>query len=122
MTDVNLGNLYDINKEAMKQFNPYDPIILNQKCKEIAEKIWNMNKPSYWMLLCRERNDYTVIRACWDYEELNAAIHDCLINRGFVINITEQEDGNFEIWLRDFDTNENVVYYLFDYNEAIVEV
>ena len=106
----------------MKQFKPYDPIILSNKCKEIANKIWDMDKPSYWMLLCRERNDYTIIRACWDFDELHKAVIECLQNRGFVIDISEQKDGNFEIWLRDFDTSENVVYYFFDYNQAIIEV
>ena len=120
--ESNVISLYDFNKTNMAQIKPYDPIVLNKMCTQVAEDIWQNDKPSYWMLLCRERNDYTVFRIYWDEEELKKAILECLNNRGYVLDITKQPDNNYEIWIRDFDTNDNVVYYLFDYNNAIIEV
>ena len=29
---------------------------------------------------------------------------ECLTNRGLVLDISKQGDGNYEIWIRDFDT------------------
>lgn len=123
MSDIILGNLYDINKKAMKQVKPYDPFILNQECKKIAKEIWNTDRlPSYWMLLCRERNDYTIFLLENSISDFKSALIDCFNNRGKVLDITKQPDNNYEIWIRDFDTKENVAYYLFDYNSAIIEV
>lgn len=123
--ESNIISLYDFNKTNMAQIKPYDPIAFNDICTEVAKEIWYSKKVdnvSYWMLLCRERNDYTVFCIKYSLGELTSAIKDCLNNRGFVLDITKQPDKNYEIWIRDFDTNENVVYYLFNYNEAIVEV
>ena len=76
-----------------------------------------------WMLLCRERNDYTVFfntdKSC--YKKLCEELQPTLQNRGSVILIDKQEDGVWEIWIRDIITNENFAYYLFDYSQAIID-
>lgn len=117
-----MTTLYEFNKENMAQIQPYDPIVLNTMCKKVADDIWENDKPAYWMLLCRERNDYTIFRLERNKEELYLALVECLSNRGKVLDITKQKDSNYEIWIRDFDTNENVVYYLFNYNNGMIEV
>ena len=119
--DSNIISLYDFNKTNMAQIKPYDLIVLNKMCTQVAEDVWQ-SASSYWMLLCRERNDYTIFHIRNNKEELQKAILECLNNRGYVLDITKQPDNNYEIWIRDFDTNDNVVYYLFDYNNAIIEV
>lgn len=119
--ESNVISLYDFNKTNMAQIKPYDPIVLNKICIQVAEDIW-YNASPYWMLLCRERNDYTIFHIVHNKEELQKAIFECLNNRGYVLDITKQPDDNYEIWIRDFDTNDNVAYYLFDYNNAIIEV
>ena len=118
-------NLYDFNKANMAQIKPYDIITLNRLCKKAAEDIWstfNQGCYSYWMLLCRERNDYTIFRLEDSISDFESALIECLTNRGKTLDITKQKDGNYEIWIRDIITNDNVVYYLFDYNNAIIEV
>ena len=118
-------NLYDFNKVNMANIKPYDVITLNRLCKKTAEDIWHTFKQgcySYWMLLCRERNDYTIFRLEDSISDFESALIECLNNRGKVLDITKQEDGNYEIWIRDNVTDDNVVYYLFDYNNAIIEV
>lgn len=122
-------SLYEFNKTNMAQIKPYDPIVLHRLCKKVASDIWDANflaeeprDKSYWMLLCKERSDYTIFCIEYNVKELASAIKDCLSNRGHVLDITRQSNGSYEIWIRDFDTEENVVYYLFDYNNAIIEV
>lgn len=117
--------LYDFNKANMAQIKPYDIITLKRLCKKATEDIWhtfNQGCYSYWMLLCRERNDYTIFRLGDSISDFESALFECLNNRGKVLDITKQPDNNYEIWIRDFDTNDNVAYYLFDYNNAIIEV
>lgn len=117
-------DLYSINKQAMSNVPPYDLIVLNRRCSEVAREIWNTNseKPTYWMLLCRERNDYTIFNIKFDYSVLGSELKECLNIRGEVLTIDKQADNNYEIWIRDFDTKENVVYYLFDYNKGVISV
>lgn len=117
-----MTTLYEFNKENMAQIPPYDPIVLNTLCKRAADDIWENTKPAYWMLLCRERNDYTVFRLESNKEELYLALVECLSNRGQVLDIEKRPDNNYEIWIRDFDTKENVVYYLFNDNYGVIEV
>ena len=35
MSEINLGTVYDINKQAMKNEKPLDPILLNKKLDEV---------------------------------------------------------------------------------------
>ena len=37
-----------------------------------------------------------------------------------VLAIDKQESGSWEIWLRDIETEEIVVYYFFDYNLGVL--
>jgi len=119
MSDIDLGmNLYEFNKQAMNSERPLDPIALNIKTIEIAKE---MEKKKYWMLLCNERKDYSVFvvkKKTNIAEELKITI----TNRGHILSIDKQEDGSYEIWIRDFDTKENFAYYLFDYTFGIIKV
>ena len=122
MADINLGNLYDFNKEAMKNENPLDPIQFNLKTNEIAIELQE-RESQYWMLLCHERRDYTIfnIIACQDHKDIECELKPTLLNRGTIISIEKQPDENWEIWIRDSE-NENFVYYLFPYDNGVIEI
>lgn len=116
---LDLGlTLYDMNKQAMAQEPPLDQILFNIKMKEIADV---MAKKEYWMLLNNERKDYTVFKVN-NPANIIDEVSITLTNRGQIISIDKQEDGNYEIWVRDYDTKENFVYYLFDYTFGIVKI
>lgn len=114
-------NMYEFNKANMAQVKPLDIIWFNQKCITTAKEIAAVGT-SYWMLLCREQNDYTIFHYYNSVDDLADAINECLRNRGDVIDFVKRDDGNYEIWIRDRETKENFVYYLFNYNEAVIEV
>ena len=120
--EIDLGvTLYDLNKEAMSKEPPLDVIAFNIKMSEIVKKIATKK---YWMLLNNERKDYSIFKI--DHpdntrkliEEISITLH----NRGEILSINEQKDGNFEIWIKDFDTREAFVYYLFDYSFGIITI
>lgn len=112
--------MYEINKNLMKEDKPLDPIAINIAVKKTADGVLASFK-KYWMLLCRERNDYTVFIVNGS-NNLEKELKETLLNRGYLLSIDKQEDGNFEIWIRDSITEENFVYYLFDYTFGIIEV
>ena len=59
---LNLGTLYDINKNIVKQNEiKLNEITLNSKKQIITDFIKKSNN-SYFMLLCNERKDYTVFK------------------------------------------------------------
>ena len=122
MPDIDLGmNLYDFNKQAMAQIEALDPIEFNKKTEEIAKKMFsNKEQKIAWMLLSNERKDYTVFIPLTEEGTLKE-LRPTLRNRGLITDITEQADGNYEIWVRDPETKENFVYYLFDYTFGIIK-
>lgn len=122
MAELNLGTLYDFNKEAMKNEKPLDPIQFNLKVNEVAVELQE-REAQYWMLLCHERRDYTIfnIIACQNHKDIEFELKPTLLNRGNIISIDKQPDENWEIWIRD-DSDENFVYYLFPYDNGIIEI
>lgn len=122
MAELDLGTLYDFNKEAMKNEKPLDPIQFNLKVNEVAVELQE-RETQYWMLLCHERRDYTIfnIIACQNHKDIEFELKPTLLNRGNIISIDKQPDENWEIWIRD-DNNENFVYYLFPYDNGIIEI
>ena len=126
MADINLGNLYDFNKEAMKNEKPLDPIMFNTKTQKVAEEIWELMEDcgdQYWMLLCHDRRDYTLfnILGAVDADPIVKELRPTLLNRGQVISIDKQPNDAWEIWIRDSE-NENFVYYLFQYDNGVIEI
>lgn len=115
-TDI---TLYDINKNAMGQEKPLDPIEFNSVTKKTVELMDKSGK-KFWMLLCNERKDYTVFIILTKEGILNE-FRPTLQNRGMLLSIDPLENGAFEIWIRDPETKENFLYYLFDYTYGIIE-
>ena len=118
MSEINLGTVYDINKQAMKNEKPLDPILLNKKLDKVSE--WMFNGANYYMLLSNENKDYTVFDTSCSRDKMSIVcnLRDCLSNRGQIIAIDKQNDGNYEIWLRI--DGEDFVYYIFDYSWGII--
>jgi hypothetical protein len=71
------------------------------------------------MLLCHERRDYTIFIPL-TLDGIVKELRPTLQNRGEIIDIELLEDGNYEIWIKDPDTKECFVYYLFDYTHGII--
>ena len=124
MAELDLGTVYDFNKEAMKQFPVMDNEKLSDAINKMSTALMKKHKENpYFMLLCHERRDYTVFKIDnATLAALNRDFKDSLLNRGSVLSIDEQQDGAFEIWIKDIMTGENFAYYLFNYTYGIVEV
>ena len=122
MAEIAMGNLYELNKEAMKKVKSIDFAGLTTGKKVIkamfAEKI-----SRYFMMLCREKADYTVfeIPDMTYAGEMAQECIDCLKNRGTILSIEREnpEVSAIEFWIRGLD-NENYMYMLFPCDAMIV--
>lgn len=128
-SEVSLGDLYDINKQLMSQ----EPVITKAELQLAKEHLRNWLthnfQQKYFMLLCHELRDYTLFNLdktnSWKMASpttiMNAAddIIECMTNRGELLVMDEQENGAWELWIRNPEGN--FVYYLFPYGEAVLE-
>lgn len=122
MGEVSLGTLYDINKNLMKEEKKLSYPALTNKLKHVT-KFFENNK-MYFMLLCNEARDYTIfkINNHASAEKATEELKECLLNRGEVLDISKVDEIQeaFEIWIKM--NNDAYCYYLFPYDEAIIEV
>lgn len=138
-TKISGATLYDLNKQIINQtenpmtdedlYDALDYIVAPFFKKNIEQRI---NKEDfdncYFMLLCKEDNNYTLfnVRNYLDFHEPILIACDelriCLKNRGEVYSIENTEDNYaIEIWLKDADKG-MLCYYLFPYNEGVIEI
>ena len=127
MSEVNMGTLYDFNKNAMASFEPIDVIQFNRMLNSITDAMIDACENCdrhYWMLLCHDRRDFTLfnIIATSDLKDIIDELKPTLENRGIILDIEWQDTGAYEIWIRDTETQENFAYYLFPYDEGVIEV
>ncbi len=126
MAEMNMGTLYDLNKNLVqKNISALEEGVLNSK-KEIIKNFLRNTKDNYYMLLCHEQRDYTIFRIDTlednKYNEMiSILIDECLKNRGIIKSIELTKDKQaIEIWL--MIEGEAFVYYLFPYGEAVITV
>lgn len=126
MAELSMGTIYAANKQLMsdkKAFKPMVPLAIAAAQKKI-EDFFNMRCDTYGMLYCKDRSDITIFHM---YENQNPnppaiAARECIgccTDRGDLLSIEEQPDGNFEIWIRI--EGEPFAYYLFPYDKAVIE-
>ena len=122
MAEIAMGNLYELNKEAMKKVDPIDFAGLNAG-KKVIKGLFFEGSSHYYMLLNREKADQTVIEVpnITYAAEMAQECIDCLKNRGQVLSIDREtpEISNIEIWIRGLD-KENYMYMLFPCDAMIV--
>lgn len=123
--DISMGTLYDLNKEAYNKVMPYTPDELKEKLEGLYE--WVLyNGAKYFMLLCKERSDYTVFNFSDSidtkyHQGITKDLRECLKNRGVVLDISYQQDSDaWEIWLRS--AGESFMFMFFECNDFIIEV
>lgn len=138
-TAIEAPNLYEMNKQIIEQtekpmpeekvYDALDYIVSPFFKKNIEKRIKDEGTDScYFMLLCREDNNYTIfnVRNYLDFSiPIKTACDEltiCLNNRGTVYSIENTEDNYaIEIWLKDADKG-MLCYYLFPYNEGVIEI
>ena len=125
MSNIEIGTLYDINKNIVTTQKELSNTELRKSLREI-KYFFLKNSNKYFMLLCRERYDFTLFNIK-NKEEFNLQkavqeLKECLFNRGKIISIDLTNDmETFEIWIK-LNENTSYVYYLFPYDRGVIEV
>lgn len=127
MAKINMGTLYNLNKDIMLKQEPISLKEWSDKSKEIVE-FCKKTQNQYYMLLNRETYNFTLFdfSSKNNHSSLNTRkliyneLKICLLNRGEVLSIelTQQEDA-YEIWIRDDEQN-ILVYYFFPYDNGVI--
>ena len=125
MAEISIGTLYSANKQLMSSdnFKPMNELEIAAAQKKL-EDFFNWKCDCYAMLYCRDRSDITIFHM---YENQNPnppaiAANECIgccLDRGKLLSVEEQPDGNYEFWIKIED--EAFAYYLFPYDNAVIE-
>lgn len=121
MAEVELGTLYDLNKQIMAQLPPQDEITMSHNWTVIGD--WFGKDQNRWfMLMCKERSDFTLIHITDNqFAKGVAELQKILQERGQILAIQylHGEDA-FEIWVKAND--EVFMFMFFGADWMIVEV
>lgn len=120
-TDITLGTSYEINKNLVEK---YEKALTEEEIKEKKFELLDFVitwEDKYFMLLCKDRSDYTIFHLVDSQAELiDILVDECLKNRGIIKGIDSTEDKcAIEIWLSI--EGESYAYYFFPYEAAVIE-
>ena len=113
------GTLYDMNKQLVDQEKEMSQSAIRELTQKLT--IWFYDyKNKYVMLLNNDKHDYTIFHIT-DKNGLAASeCIGCLTDRGGLVSGEKLQDGNWEFWIHTPE-GESIVYYLFDYTQAVIE-
>lgn len=121
MAEVEMGTLYELNKQVMAQLPPQDTATMSHNWNVIGD--WFGKDQNRWfMLMCKERSDFTWFHITDNkFFEGVQELQEVLKERGQVLAIQylHGEDA-FEIWIKKED--EVFMFMLFGADWMIVEV
>lgn len=123
--DINFGmTAYDLNKQIISQLPILDEGALDIARSKITQ-FFEETKNTYYMMLCRDLNYYTLFNTTKDITlpyAMNEVI-DCADYLGDIKSI-ELEDGKgaVEIWITQRENNKDTyVMYLFPYDAGVIK-
>lgn len=121
MAEIEIGTLYDINKQLVGQDKPLDPIEYAEKVGIAAHSMWNQK---YYALICNERRYYTVFNCkVANLDNVKHELGSVLSSLGLVCDIlpTKEDKDTYEIWIKDIATGEVNMYFLTDWTEGVID-
>ena len=127
MTDVDMGfNTYDFNKNIMKQLPVTEKDAYDKIADTFKEYLENTPAEQYLMMLCREKNDYTLFNFYnqWQPHDFTQDIFECFENRGVgIVNVEIIDNGvAMEIWVKRPNQMEDAdLYYIFPADQMVIE-
>lgn len=119
------------NYEIQKMVYCQKPSLTDQQKSTLLASIgaWFSTAPleNYYMLLCRDKNDYTVLHFNnMNYMKGTEEVKEILESRGEIVDIFYETGTNsYSCWIRNpndeggYDVD---MYMLFDYSWGVVEV
>ena len=120
--ETNLGlTMYDINKQIISQMGTLEDTAREEAHLLITDTVATSGQ-TYFMLLCRDINYYTLFKLDKDNSGLcNVAseVFECTEDIG-VLKSVESVEGAIEIWVHPTD-KDPLAMYLFPYDAGVIE-
>ena len=121
MAEVEMGTLYELNKQVMAQLPPQDEVVMSHNWEVISD--WfKKDKDRWFMLMCKERSDFTLFHITnKHFVKGTQELKEVLQERGQILAIQYQhKEDAFEIWIKN--EKEVFMFMLFTAGWMIVEV
>lgn len=111
---------YEVQQKQYESVTPLDMIDCNRRICEVADKMIESDSV-YFMLLCHELRDYTtfVLTSSVEHAALKQALQETLENRGDIMDIYDNAEGGWDIWIRDVVSKRCHMRKLFDASDFI---
>lgn len=115
--------LYDLNKQGYLTLPDMSTEDISNAKKKLTNLIDEI-RSSYYMLLCKERSDYTVFSIYFDYKDSTSMateeIFSIVESRGKIRGVEFNDDETIDFWV--LIDEEVFMYKLFDYEWGVIEV
>lgn len=115
--DVSMGTLYELNQQMLKNAPAASATDIHNAKIELTDYI-KSSGTKYFMLLNKERSDYTIFIYEEKANELAEEVVGCLTDRGALLAIEQQDNGAFECWIRR--SGLVYMYCFFPYDGAVI--
>lgn len=115
--DVSMGTLYELNQQILKNAPAASVAEIYNYMAELTNYI-KSSGTKYFMLLNKERSDYTIFIYEEKANELAEEVVGCLTDRGALLAIEQQDNGAFECWIRR--SGLVYMYCFFPYDGAVI--
>lgn len=123
MANIEMTN-YEIHKQLFQKIDPPDRTKLKKLFSSVGAWFSTDIECNYYMLLCREKNDYTVFHFNnMNYDQGQQSVQRLLENRGTILDIiyVHGQDA-YECWIKEKSSSEVYMYMLFPYNWGVIEI
>ena len=120
-----VGSLYEMNKQLFKQIKPPSEQIINLELANIGAWFSANINTKYYMLLCKERSDYTLFHLDnFNYNKAVQELKEVLEERGDIMGFDFIHGENaYQCWVRERDDEHQVyMFMLFEADWMVVEV
>ena len=121
--ETNFGmTIYDLNKQIIAQMGVLEGIPREEAHLRITDMA-AVSQNTYFMLLCRDINYYTLFKLDKDNSGLcNIAseVFECAEEIGAIKSAEGVESGAIEIWVHPVD-GDPIAMYLFPYDAGVIE-
>ena len=123
MANIELDN-YSIHRQMYAKVQPLSQEDLHTQYTALGAWASTHYKSHYYMLLCRDIHYYTVFNLINpNYDKFVQEIKECLAFKGKVIDIEYNHSSDaYEIWLKEYKTDEVYMYMLFEAEDFVIEV
>lgn len=122
---INVGSLYEMNQQLFKQMPTPKKDVIDIELANVGAWFSSNHHTKYYMLLCKERSDYTLIHLQnFNFDKATTELKEILEERGEIMGLDFVHGENaYQCWVRERKENPEVyMFMLFEADWMVVDV